>query len=286
MIKGSDMKQNKSKNQEIGFPKWFVDVVKGFQKDTESLEQLLDMTTSAIRFVKLSPHILQTVENYYRKTADEKHFDDEMYKFAENMSRLAKEEVDNGFARIYNQVAVGLWATLEATMVNVAAGWIYNNKKSKEIESIAKLKIRMCEYEGLTEMGRCEYIVEQLERDIGGAQKLGVSRFETLLGNFYKTESVPAQIKKYLYELSQVRNVILHRAGIADESIIKACPWLGLRNGQKIVVTKKMMHRYFNSAMLYMEWTLLCVLRNLGVNDPEYTFRGIAVRARKLDKLG
>lgn len=272
------MKANNLNKEAVSFPCWFHEIVTGFVKDYKSLEQLLKSTTSAIGLLRLSPRIFKAIDT----SEGGKNFSVDMYKSVENMSDIAKEEINNGFPFIYGQAAVGLWALLEATMFNIASGWIYHNKDTLEIDSIAKIKIRLGEYENLGGMERCEYIIDQLERDIGSTHKLGVGRFESLLGLFYQTKRLPDQIKKYLYELSQVRNVILHRAYIADDTFVNSCPWLNLHTGQKIKVTEEMLHRYYNAAGLYIQWTCLCVIRHLGAKE-EDTFAAIAVSASKLD---
>lgn len=272
------MKKTNSSAEAVCFPRWFHEIVTGFVKDYKSLEQLLRLTTSAIGLLKLSPRILKTVDN----SAGGKNFSVDMYHGVENLSGIAREEIANRFPLIYGQAAVGLWALLEATMLNIASGWIHYNKDSLEIESIAKIKVRLGEYEKLSGMERCEYIVDQLERDIGGVSKQGVRRFESLLGLFYQTERLPEQVTKYLYELSQVRNVILHRAYVADDTLVKSCPWLKLHTGKKIKVTDEMLHRYYRAAGLYMEWTCICVIRHLGAKE-EATFADITARARELD---
>jgi hypothetical protein len=268
-----------------GLPSWFHIIVKRFLSDYASLENLIKLTTSSIGLIKLSPRLFKEIDEKMDLKADKgARIPADVYLHAENMSTLAKEEMANGFPLIYGQAAVGLWAMLEATMLDVSAGWLYHNKELLKTDAISKLKIRLGEYEGLGGIERCEYIIEQLERDIGGAQKRGINRFESLLRLFYETGSLPPQINKYLYELNQVRNAILHRAYVADGPLVRECPWLNLRVGQKIMVTREMLSRYFGAAVLYIQWTCFWILKHRGVTD-EKIILNVTQGAAQLDNM-
>lgn len=76
--------------------------------------------------------------------------------------------------------------------------------------------------------------------------------FEGLLRLIDLTGPVEDETKRTLYELGQVRNVIVHRASIADRKLVKACPWLNLSPGTKVVVTSTAFARYVNAVQDYL----------------------------------
>jgi hypothetical protein len=71
-----------------------------------------------------------------------------------------------------------------------------------------------------------------------------VNRFESLLETFELHGQVPEQCKKKLFELSQVRHVVIHRRGKVDRKLADACPWLQLKRGDQIKISPKMWTEY------------------------------------------
>ena len=68
-----------------------------------------------------------------------------------------------------------------------------------------------------------------------------MSTKSTVLG---LTGGVPTSLRRDLLELSQIRNVLVHRAGIVDKRLAEACPWLKLQTGNRVQVTDEAYTRY------------------------------------------
>jgi hypothetical protein len=49
-------------------------------------------------------------------------------------------------------------------------------------------------------------------------------------------------------ELSQIRNILVHKAGIADRRLVESCQWLGFQIGQRVKVGYSM-YRSFEDAV-------------------------------------
>lgn len=276
------MKATAPKSIAAHLPTWFRELALTFVEEYESLGQILKLVTGAIKFLELSPEVFKELDA--KQEADSKErFSLSALRTMEKMSTMAKKEISGDFPLIRGQIAVGLWAILEATMSNIAAGWVYHDRKVLKDETIAKIKIRLGDYEILSRRDRSEYIVEQLEKELGAFQKLGISRFESVLCQFFKTEGLPPELRKILYELSQVRNAIVHRAYKADRMLTRSCPWLKLKTGQRLKVTEPMLDKYFGAVGLYVEWTCYCVARHFG-NESEPALSQIRMQARMLMK--
>lgn len=91
---------------------------------------------------------------------------------------------------------------------------------------------------------RCLWVVDLLDQDSAGPLRAGVTRFETLLQPLGLTGAFPEEGSKTLFELSQVRHVIMHRRGRADRRLIEACPWLGVAAGDRVRISHEMWQRY------------------------------------------
>jgi hypothetical protein len=94
-------------------------------------------------------------------------------------------------------------------------------------------------------------LVGELERELGTSLKQGVNRFEALLALFGLSGPIDDGTKKALFELSNVRHVIVHRRGVADKRFSDACPWMGLRPGDEVKVTSRQYERYLLAAVKY-----------------------------------
>ena len=99
---------------------------------------------------------------------------------------------------------------------------------------------------------RCFYVVDLLERELEPQRRRGVARFESLLQPFGISGQVPADVEKGLFELYHIRNVLVHRRGIADRKLVQACPSLGLSVGDQVVVTPDVYARYNGCVAKYV----------------------------------
>ncbi|SRR6266550_2572306 len=182
----------------------------------------------------------------------------EFAKFAEaderirEASRLAKIEVDEGFPTLHRQVALSLWSSLEWLISDFLANWLANEPKSLSIEAVKKVKVSIAELETLSGVEKYYYLVSEIERDTKSGLRQGVDRFESTLQVFGLSGSVPESVKRDLFEFGHVRNVLVHRNGVADPRFVKACHWLELSAGQAVTVDQARLMRYIHAAQGYV----------------------------------
>jgi hypothetical protein len=150
------------------------------------------------------------------------------------------------------------------------ARWLRHEKRAMEIDIVQKLRIRLGEYERLDEEFRCFFIVDRIEQEVSAPLSSGVARFETLLTPFGLGGRVDESLKRDLFELSQVRNALVHRYGVADSRLVEACPWLKLKAGESIHLGSEHLRRYFEAVMKYNTELILRVGEYFGVDMSEY----------------
>lgn len=189
------------------------------------------------------------------------HGHDGMRKTARSEAELAQHEVDQGFPVLNQQVTVDLWGALESLVRDFLAGCLANQTAPTGMDAVRKIKIRVADYEIMSKEERYYYLIEELERNLGAAFKQGINRFEALLDVFGFSGKVGKAIQKDLFELSQVRNVIVHRRGVADRKLVEACPWLGLTVGDRVAITTEAHHRHFDATIGYEKILLRRVTR-------------------------
>lgn len=185
---------------------------------------------------------------------DESNDDDEAEHLEEarHEARIAKREVEQGFPLLHKHAIVVLWSSLEALVRDLVVAWISNREGALQSEQLAGLKITLSEYEQLEPVERFEHLVDLMEQRVGGSLKRGVNRFECILEPIGLSGPVDNQIADDIYELQQVRNVLLHRNGIADRRFVNACPWLNAKVGDAINVDHKRFTKLHESAEHYI----------------------------------
>ena len=74
---------------------------------------------------------------------------------------------------------------------------------------------------------------------------------EYLLGLLGLSGPVEENLKKTIWEMNHIRNVLVHRASCADVRLVEACPWLGLKVGEPVIVKHEALERYGSALVEY-----------------------------------
>jgi hypothetical protein len=166
--------------------------------------------------------------------------------------RFAEEEMKKGFPILYEQATISLWGSLEALIRNFVALWLHHVPSAKRCDAVKQLKVKIGEYESLEDFERCLWIVDLIDQEIAGPLKVGVGRFECLLEPFEMNGAIEDDCRRSLLELSKVRNILVHKNGIADRKFTESCAWLGYRPGDHVVVDKERWASYTNAVHNYV----------------------------------
>jgi len=169
------------------------------------------------------------------------------------LEEFAKTEVNANFPYLLNLASVSLWGILEAAIDDLGSFLITSWPKCKDSEIIRKIRGPLIDFASASDSERAEYLLTELKQSTNASLKLGVGRFETILNCIGLGGDVDESVRKLLFELSQVRNIIVHKAGKADRKIVESCPWLKLEVGQDVKVN----YQYFMSYMGAADWYLL-----------------------------
>src|SRR5688572_28403932 len=111
------------------------------------------------------------------------------------------------------QSAVSLWGSLELLIRDLWLDGFRTNQTCSKKRPLRSLRITLGVYEGVAPEDRANYLLDILEREVAAVLKPGVGRFEVLLESFGLSGAVPESVRRCLFELSQVRNVLVHRRG-------------------------------------------------------------------------
>lgn len=241
-----------SSNEAVrGVPDWASAPLRAFVDDQERLTDLVYLATRGIAqlqnmaevnaFLQRTANTPEPAEEAARKRA-----------LAERVTALATKEVSEGFPLLYAQAAVSRWSALEVLVRDLVAATLAKRLDLLCKEPISRLRVRVGEYEALTGDERSAYLVELLEQELQATFKLGIGRFECLLASVGLAGAVPEAIRRELFELSQVRNVLVHRRGIADKKFVERCPWLSHAVGTEVRVSHASLGRSYIAAVAYV----------------------------------
>ena len=237
---------------------------KNYLEQIGYLTEFLELTQQGISVLRAMPKIVKVVAHAEGESRGSEY--EKKLEIAEKSADLADRELATGFPILHSQVTVSLWGYLEALIKDFVTEWLMNEPSSFQVAELQKLKIKLGMYEQLEGYYRYNYIVELLENEVAAGLRNGTTRFEAMLKPFGLEGEVPKDIKRDIYELGQVRNIIVHRSGIADRQMLSACPWLDLTPGQTVQVSPKMFDRYLNATTNYVTLLIYRIGEHFGAD--------------------
>jgi hypothetical protein len=231
-------------------PNWATEPLETFIEDQERLERVMHLAMRGISVLRAMPQALAALakaepERYQGDAAEHRKRE------TDNLAQLAQQEVESDHPFLHAQSAVWLWGALELLIRDLLVRWLQNQPDAFQKDPLRRLRVRLGEYESLPHEDRASYLLDLLEQDVAAGLKLGVGRFESLLDIFGLGGAVPDFVRRHIFELSQVRNVLVHRRGIADRRLVDQCPWLKLQIGDRVIVRHEQMSRYMTAGLAY-----------------------------------
>ena len=166
-------------------------------------------------------------------------------------AELAQREVANNFPFLHAQAVLLLCSSFECLIYDFLRIWLMHEPRTLQREEIQRIKIRFADYQSMSEKERLEYVVRELERDLRTSDRIGIGRFEGLLGAVGLSGPVPKAMQRDLFELYQIRNVLAHRRGLVDRKLAETCPWLRLKVGSAIRIDQKGYTKYSKVVSAY-----------------------------------
>jgi hypothetical protein len=198
---------------------------------------------------------------------------------AKRIEAFAREQAGRGFPYLFSSATVRLWSILEALVDDLGLAVLCHPDFQFPADSpLLKLEGPLVPFVNAPQEERAERISIALKQKLGAALKPGVARFEAFLEPLGLAGKVDDTVKRVLIELSSVRNVLVHKNGIADKRFVDACPWLELTLGSEILLTRNDFHMYG----LAVAWYIVEIsFRNSG----RQTGRGVQVQARFMSAI-
>lgn len=130
------------------------------------------------------------------------------------------------------------------------------------------VKVLIGEFGQLSHDQQADYLADVIDKNTSAPLKEGSTRFDALLGLVGIVTPLDEAVKRTLFEMGQVRNVIVHRGSFVDKRLVVNCPWLGYKSGDRLIVTRASIGEYFNATIEFCGARLLAARRSFGAPDP------------------
>ncbi len=182
----------------------------------------------------------------------------------EGLEEFVETHCKSGFPYLYCLVSLRLWSILETLVRDLVLDMLIAFPKLLQTnEALKELKGPLFPFLISSPSEQAAVILKLLEKELSGP---GVARFESLLDQVGLGGKVDGHVKRSLFELWAVRNVVAHKNGVADSQFIENCPWLGASPGKQLPISSIHYGRY-NVASL---WYIFEVERRMLVAYPQY----------------
>ncbi len=220
------------KSEELGELELFVGVC----------ENALNLAARSVEAIDLRRRIAEVLNE--KQDYESESELDAAKQHAIKVSEFAENQRKDGLPYLYSLCAVRLWALTEAMVDELVVHSLQTPSDFFDHSILSKLKGPLIEFRSASPDEQAEFLAETLKQLVDAPLKLGAGRFEALLAPVGLGGDVQEGVRRVLFELSQIRNVIVHKSGKADRRIIEACPWLKFKKGDTVHVTFDMFERY------------------------------------------
>jgi len=213
-------------------------------------DNALHQATKAVRSVELQREIASALGEPPPFENDEQF--EKAKSHASVIAKFAEAEKSAGLPYLFGLCAVRLWALMEALVDEIVVEAMRQPERCKDQAALSRLKGPLVEFRAASPDEQAEFLAETLKQSVDALLKPGIGRFEAILDPVGLGGSVDESVRKTLFELSQVRNVLVHKAGKADRRLVDGCTWLALERGAIVRVSGKMFARYLLAAYWYL----------------------------------
>ncbi|PKO01992.1 MAG: hypothetical protein CVU43_10140 [Chloroflexi bacterium HGW-Chloroflexi-5] len=227
-----------------------IDEIERLHKFAEVSLTGLNVCGQAKQSVELNKRIDKVLKRPSRYSSQEQY--DEEVKNAENLESFVSEEKKTGFDFLFSLLILRLWTILETYIDDLIFDLLDDQTyflTNKEVQSI---KVPLAYYQGLSLSEQKWFIISEIKNILKSDMGPGVNHFEPLLRLFDLQGNINEDVKKVIYEFSQIRNLIAHKNGMVDQTFIKKCPKFSKKIGEKIYMTNELFHLYKITLIWYL----------------------------------
>jgi hypothetical protein len=260
------------KSQPEPIPTWAKQPFDTFINDVEDLKSHYRLCVAGLYALRAMPGIVRTQINTPDPTDPE---NQRRLANSRNTADAASRQIAADFPQLRHWITVALWSHLESAITACIDAW-FVHKIPLTDEMFGKIKVSVSAWESKNVEEKSRWLLTELTRNVSSDLKPGVGRFESILHVIGLEGSVRDDLRKSVFELSEVRNLLVHRGGVIDERFADRCFSFKSMVGQRINITETMLDSYFASAIHYATIVLARIAKHHGydVHDVEERLNG------------
>ena len=252
-------------------PHWSSAVFHGFHDQIQEIDRVLHLCMDGLQQLAHGVPLAEALAELDK--IDKPDLDPEAQKrrleSVRRRAEFASKEIERGFPILHAHAVVATWGALEAFIEDLVLAWLQNEPKLLSSDSFSGVRIPLAEYQLLDDEERLRVLLREFSRQSKADLKGGLSGFEILLESVGMAGGVEDETRTTLFEMYHVRNVLVHRAGVVDRRLAKACSWLNLAVGSKLFISHDKYLAYVGAIGAYMVELVKRSLRARGYSPEE-----------------
>lgn len=217
-------------------------------------QRLLEVSLAGLRFAERSVENHDLLVEYGLRRGTIEALGAEQKKqrtLALERAQFAAAEAADGHFRLCCQFLTSVWTSLEVMVEDAAKASIEYQPERLADPVFATATLALKKLTSDDERPILLRLVDLAYESVEKGNGAGVTFLESFLRLAGCDGSVDAATGSALYELQGIRNVVVHRRGVADERFVAQCPHLGATAGEQLPLTVDGAHRYWLAALRY-----------------------------------
>lgn len=211
---------------------------KSFAAYSKQIEELLFLSIYAVSHLHGASRLAEVVSEVKSDLDGEEHrTPPEELARIRKMEDLAQEQRAKGHPMLVAHSVVALWSALEATIPAFCADWIVSQPSCLSSDDLSRVRVPASLLGATDRRAAASAVVDEISRQIDSSLKPGIGRFQGVLEKLGITFPIDDKIRGSLFELSKVRNLVVHRFGRVDLRFVGECPRFKLSVGEELRLT-------------------------------------------------
>ncbi len=188
---------------------------------------------------------------------------------AKEIADLATNEANHDFPILHGHSVVAAWGVLDALVDDLLVEILVNQPGALRAEAFTRVRVYVGTYEALDGPDKMRFLLDALKQQKESRYKPGVAGYEELLDVFGLSGPIEENIRRTLVEMREVRNVLVHNAGVVDRRLLNRCPWVSWEMGSRLSISQAKYLEYAEAVDKYLVGLIDRIRAHYGITRPQ-----------------
>lgn len=172
---------------------------------------------------------------------------------------FAKQEMKLGFPKLLSHSSVALWSAVETMVDDLLVAHLLHVAEASDLVGRSLPTARPLHLRKTDDASAREFI-RRWSSQISIENV--IDRYLAMLGVFHFKLDISSSNRRHLTELSEARNVILHKGGTIDARFLKKIPWAIWKEGQQYTINEALYVKFVDAIFDFTSKTLASALKS------------------------